>query len=70
MTATEGQPTALNGRDFHILWGIAEGHTPDEVASMLGYTARWVRTLSPRTGGRAKQTPASGDGSGGLTQES
>jgi transposase len=48
MTATEGQPTPLNGRDFHILWLMKEGHTPDEVASMLGYTARWVRTLVQR----------------------
>jgi DNA-binding CsgD family transcriptional regulator len=27
-------------RDFHILWLMKEGHTPDEIALMLGYTAR------------------------------
>ena len=33
---------------WHILWLMKEGHTPDEVASMLGYTARWVRTIVGR----------------------
>jgi transposase len=33
---------------WHILWGIAEGHTPDEVAFLLGSTARWVRTIVQR----------------------
>lgn len=27
---------------------MKEGHTPDEVASMLGYTVRWIRTLVQR----------------------
>jgi transposase len=30
---------------WHILWLVKEGHTPNEVASMLGYTARWIRTV-------------------------
>ncbi|WP_236602191.1 winged helix-turn-helix domain-containing protein [Ktedonobacter sp. SOSP1-52] len=30
---------------WHILWLMKEGHAPDEIASMLGYTARWVRTI-------------------------
>jgi len=33
---------------WHILWLVKEGHTPDEVAFMLGYTARWVRTVVQR----------------------
>lgn len=33
---------------WHILWLLKESHTPDEVASMLGYTARWVRTIVQR----------------------
>jgi transposase len=30
---------------WHILWLIKEGHTPAELAQMLGYTARWIRTI-------------------------
>lgn len=33
---------------WHILWLIKEGHTPDEVAQQVGYTARWVRTIVGR----------------------
>ena len=33
---------------WHILWLVKEGHTPNEVASMLGYTARWIRTVVGR----------------------
>ncbi len=33
---------------WHILWLMKEGHTPDEVAFMLGYMARWVRTIVQR----------------------
>ncbi len=33
---------------WHILWLRKEGHTPDEVAFMLGYTARWIRTIVGR----------------------
>jgi transposase len=48
MTATEVPPIPSSERDFHILWLMKDGHTPDEVASMLGYTARWVRTIVQR----------------------
>jgi transposase len=30
---------------WHILWQAKEGKTPQEIASVLGYTARWVRTV-------------------------
>ncbi len=33
---------------WHILWLMKEGHTPEEVAVILGYTARWVRTIVQR----------------------
>lgn len=33
---------------WHILWLMKEGHTPEEVAFMLGYTARWIRTIVQR----------------------
>jgi transposase len=33
---------------WHILWLMKEGHTSDEVAVMLGYTARWIRTIVQR----------------------
>jgi len=33
---------------WHILWLMKEGHTPDEVAERVGYTARWVRTIVGR----------------------
>lgn len=33
---------------WHVLWLMKEGPTPDEVASMLGYTVRWVRTIVQR----------------------
>ncbi len=33
---------------WHILWLMKEGHTPNEIASMLGYTARWIRTMVQR----------------------
>jgi transposase len=39
---------AVERTHWHILWLIKEGHTPDEVASMLGYTARWIRTVVGR----------------------
>jgi transposase len=39
---------AVERTHWHILWLIKEGHTPDEVAFMLGYTARWVRTIVGR----------------------
>lgn len=33
---------------WHILWLMKEGHSPNEVASLLGYTARWIRTIVGR----------------------
>jgi transposase len=33
---------------WHILWLMKEGHTPNEIASLLGYTARWIRTIVTR----------------------
>jgi transposase len=33
---------------WHILWLVKEGYTPEEIAPMLGYTARWVRTIVGR----------------------
>src|SRR4051794_41117598 len=33
---------------WHILWLMKEDHTPEEIAVMLGYTARWVRTIVQR----------------------
>jgi hypothetical protein len=45
MRAPETQPIPSNARDFHILWLMKEGHTPNEIASMLGSTTRGVRTI-------------------------
>src|SRR5579883_1086230 len=39
---------AVERTHWHILWLIKEGHTPDEVALMLGSTARWIRTIVQR----------------------
>jgi transposase len=39
---------AVERTHWHILWLVKEGHTPDEVAFMLGYTARWIRTIIQR----------------------
>src|SRR5579863_3174078 len=39
---------AVERTHWHILWLIKEGHTPGEIASLLGYTARWVRTIVQR----------------------
>src|SRR3984893_6476387 len=40
--------TAVERTHWHILWLIKEGHTPNEIAFVLGYTARWVRTIVQR----------------------
>src|SRR5215831_391397 len=48
MPATEAHLIPSSERDFHILWLMKEGHTPDEIAFLLGYTARWVRTMVQR----------------------
>lgn len=39
---------AVERTHWLILWQIKEGHTPEEVASLLGYTSRWVRTIVQR----------------------
>ena len=39
---------AVERTHWHILWLMKEGHTPKEIASMLGYTARWIRTIVAR----------------------
>jgi transposase len=41
---------------WHIVWLMKEGHTPEEVAERVGYTARWVRTIV----GRYNRTGAQG----------
>ncbi len=41
-------PNPVERTHWHILWLMKEGHTPGEIAFMLGYTARWVRTLVQR----------------------
>jgi transposase len=33
---------------WHILWRAVEGKTPQVIAELLGYTARWVRTVIGR----------------------
>lgn len=40
---------------WHLLWLIKEGHTPEEIASLLGYTARWVRTIVQRWNKKGEQ---------------
>ena len=39
---------AVERTHWHILWLMKEGHTPVEIASLLGYTARWIRTVVRR----------------------
>jgi transposase len=39
---------AVERTHWQILWLMKEDYTPDEIASMLGYTARWVRTIVQR----------------------
>ena len=46
---------AVERTHWHILWLMKEGHTPDEIALMLGYTARWVRTIVQRWNKAGKQ---------------
>ena len=33
---------------WHMLWLVKEGKSPREVAELLGYTARWVRSIIGR----------------------
>ena len=40
---------------WHILWLVKAGHTPNEVASLLGYTARWIRTVVGRWNRQGEQ---------------
>lgn len=40
---------------WHILWLMKEGHTPDQVAQDVGYTARWVRTIVHRYNQQGEQ---------------
>lgn len=39
---------AVERTHWHILWLMKEDHTPEEIAAMLGYTARWIRTIVGR----------------------
>src|SRR5260370_22544669 len=39
---------AVERTHWHISWQAKEGKTPREVAELLGYTARWVRTIMQR----------------------
>lgn len=39
---------AVERTHWHILWQAKEGKTPQEIADLLGYTARWVRTVIGR----------------------
>lgn len=39
---------AVERTHWQILWLMKEGHRPEEIASMLGYTARWIRTIVQR----------------------
>ena len=39
---------AVERTHWHILWQIREGKSPRQVAEVLGYTARWVRTIIGR----------------------
>lgn len=39
---------AVERTHWHMLWLVKEGKSPREVAELLGYTARWVRTIIGR----------------------
>jgi transposase len=39
---------AVERTHWHILWQIKEGKSPREVAELIGYTPRWVRTRVQR----------------------
>jgi len=39
---------AVERTHWHILWQIKEGKSPRQVAELIGYTARWVRTIVQR----------------------
>ena len=46
---------AVERTHWHILWQIKEGKSPREVAELLGYTARWVRTIVRRWNAQGEQ---------------
>lgn len=39
---------AVERTHWHMVWLMKEGQTPTEIASLLGYTARWIRTVVRR----------------------
>jgi len=39
---------AVERTHWHMLWLVKEGKSPREVAELLGYTARWVRSIIGR----------------------
>jgi len=39
---------AVERTHWHMLWLAKEGKSPREIAALLGYTARWVRTIIQR----------------------
>jgi len=39
---------AVERTHWHILWLMKGGHSPNEIARMLSYTARWIRTIVGR----------------------
>lgn len=39
---------AVERTHWHMLWLAKEGKSPREIAELLGYTARWVRTIIQR----------------------
>jgi transposase len=43
---TAGEPVAKS--HFHALWLVALGHDVDEVAELLSFSVRWVRSLVKR----------------------
>src|SRR5215469_13604770 len=47
-TRYRSAPHPVERTHWHILWLLKEGHTPYEIASLLGYTARWVCTIVQR----------------------
>jgi transposase len=46
---------AVERTHWHILWQAKEGKTPQEIAHLLGYTARWVRTVIGRWNAKGEE---------------
>ncbi len=40
--------TVADGRRYHAVWLIAQGHTAKAAAALVGLSAKWVRTLVQR----------------------